>query len=228
MFLRSRTADIPPMDKHARLIMQLNRLGYAICNEQFNFVEIAEATANANVRRVESDALEPRSHNFDNRGAWSNIYGAGKFPMHTDFAYEAVPPRFIVLRCVKLNNSNRSTRVFDTKMLPTHLTRQIAKIPWMIRHKERRGVIRMIDKGTKKGFEIWRYDPVCMSTYFSKHRRVIERLEEIFANKAACIQWQVDWSVIIDNWRCLHGRGLNTTSDTREEVRVLERYSIYI
>ena len=63
---------------------------------------------------------------------YSGNFGVAEFPLHTDLAHWAVPPRFLALRCIK-GSENIATRLLDGRALIAHfgleLLRTIILLP---------------------------------------------------------------------------------------------------
>jgi hypothetical protein len=187
-----------------------------------------ELFAGSKVLRIEQDVLIPRKFNKENPGAWSNLYSDQEFPLHTDFAYQKLPPKYIVLHCVKNESSNRPTYILDRNSIPPEVMIKLSRVLWKIRHPEQNGTIRIFSKPPNLNQEILRYDPTCMTPYFRKDRWAIELLNSIYERYSEMVFWNKDKILVLDNWRCLHGRGTNTFDESKNEKRVLERHSVYI
>ncbi|WP_171324268.1 TauD/TfdA family dioxygenase [Vibrio tubiashii] len=180
------------------------------------------------VSRIEQDILIPRKENKENPGAWSNLYSDREFPPHTDFAYQTLPPKYIVLHCINNDNSNRPTYLLDSDSIPVEAKNKLSKVLWKINHPEKNGTMKIFKKFPSINQTIVRYDPTCMTPYFRKDKWAINLLENVFSTYAEKIIWDKAKILILDNWRCLHSRGVNSLHQGKKEGRVLTRYSIYI
>ncbi len=216
------------MKQYERMATSLDKYGYGCIDEKNITPKVIEEIIGVSIKSIEKDFLKPKKVNKNNSGAWSNIYSDKEFPPHTDFAYQSVPPKFIGLHCTSNQNSERSTSILDSQIIPYETICRLSKVLWRIRHSERVGTIRLFDKKSYKGKSILRFDPVCMTPYFKKDRWAVELLGEVFKEYSFTVSWEVNRFVIIDNWRCFHGRGLNIKTSEFAENRVLERHSIYI
>ena len=224
----SQIADILHMTKFDLLSNCLKENGYVYFNERKIVEEVFESVTEISLSNMIIDSLEPKKENTENPGAWSNIYSDKEFPPHTDFAYQALPPRFIGLHCISHKNSDRPTFILDSQKIPSNVKNKLHKVIWRIRHHERSGTVRMFDKKTLKGCEILRYDPVCMAPYFKKDIWAIDLLNHTYRKYSDAVAWEENGFMIIDNWRCFHGRGLNKHFCKNNEKRVFQRYSAYI
>ncbi len=159
------------------------------------------------------------------KGTFSETYGIGSFPYHTDTAFYEVPVRLVALRAIS-GDFRRPTHVLG---FPDFLKgalgksdRNVADSTWILSTGTSTRYCRM-------GFRIngelgYRFDPNCMKAA-GRTTQMIEAPLRAAAHRLQpqCVDWTPGRVVIIDNWKCLHARGV-PPADERE--RVLER--IYI
>jgi alpha-ketoglutarate-dependent taurine dioxygenase len=165
--------------------------------------------------------LEPKLVGEGMPGTLSNQFGYGRFPMHTDCAFLAIPIRYVVFCSIESNScktmlASVAEVLKNTKPeLVSHINKAIFKIN--IKTKPIYVPLSFKEKGTT-GF---RYDRNCMLP-------VNESAREVFEFMAGCepiiqeIEWIGGTAVVVDNWKMLHGR--NAVLD--DEKRVLRR--IYV
>ena len=84
-----------------------------------NVLEIPKLLPNSEIQTVQT--LEPRESTNTSSTRYSDIFGLSEFPLHTDFAYWALPPRYILLRCSR-GTPSVSTRLFDRKTLSADIS----------------------------------------------------------------------------------------------------------
>jgi hypothetical protein len=60
--------------------------------------------------------LVPRDLTDSSPNTYSGTFGTAEFPLHTDLAHWATPPRFLALRCV-IGSGSVPTRLFDGRLL---------------------------------------------------------------------------------------------------------------
>jgi hypothetical protein len=60
--------------------------------------------------------LRPHAKSSAPPNTYSGNFGTGEFPMHTDLAHWAVPPRYLALRCIS-GASEVATSVFDGNLM---------------------------------------------------------------------------------------------------------------
>jgi hypothetical protein len=153
----------------------------------------------------------------------SSRYGFGEFPLHTETAYWRRPARFLALRCVNPGRGSRTTTVLDSESLDIGvdewqlLQHEIWKVqrrqPFLCTLVERRDEQIAL-----------RFDRECMvPATRGAHRANSIMLHALEHARPVHVSWSPGDLLIIDNYRCLHGRGASVVSD---EDRVLERILI--
>lgn len=60
------------------------------------------------------ETLTPKKRINSNKNTYSSIFGLGDFPYHTDLAHSPLPPKYLLLRCVKGAN-NVKTNILKSK-----------------------------------------------------------------------------------------------------------------
>jgi alpha-ketoglutarate-dependent taurine dioxygenase len=153
--------------------------------------------------------LTPRTHQQAAANTYSGIFGLRAFPLHTDLAHWYLPPRFMVLRCV-VGSPDTATLLFDSMQVLTHVD-ETALFRALVRprrpHHGQRPLLRLLSR-TPFG-PLFRWDslfnvpatPLSWSTC---------RDVEWFIGSVAPIQVTLASpgdTLLIDNWRQLHGRG---------------------
>jgi hypothetical protein len=142
----------------------------------------------------------------------SSRYGNGAFPLHTECAFWREPPTFIALLCENRGTGNRET----TLAIPGRLSCSLWTDPWEVFGARPRFLCTVATNG-KRGTEI-RFDGDCM--------KPAARLQTgpVFSELTQHgIRWAEQDVLVLDNRRCLHGRGDGSSFD---ENRVLVRMLI--
>jgi hypothetical protein len=62
-------------------------------------------------------ALKPYGTGEASPNTYSGNFGTNEFPLHTDLAHWAAPPKFLALRCVRGGAGGVATRIWDGKAL---------------------------------------------------------------------------------------------------------------
>jgi len=160
--------------------------------------------------------LRPLAHVDANRNTLSSRYGAGPFPLHTETAYWRTPARYLLLRCVSPGASKRPTVVVPLSL--RRLTRRqkicLESAVWVCR--ARPSFLCSILDGKRI-----RYDRECMKPASPSADLAAQIMSElVYASQPVEIAWCEGRLLIIDNFRCLHGRAAAAVPDPD---RVLER-----
>jgi len=167
----------------------------------------------------EIDALEGLSAvqtliPYDRIGAppntYSGTFGVAEFPLHTDLAHWAVPPRFLALRCV-FGSMSIATRLLDGLALTEHFGPELLRtILVQPRRPMRNGkqLLQLLERvGSSDSFRL-RWDSIYL-------RPATSHSAELFGNvlsfvrsssPAELVLLERGDTLIVDNWRCLHGR----------------------
>ncbi len=139
---------------------------------------------------------------------YSGNYGLNPFPFHTDLAHWNLPPRYLMLRCVK-GYSEVPTLILDGNTLISDIGSEILRRAVVRPRRPRAGevrLLRLLAEGPDA--EILRWD----SLYLKPASRVGERafadvhdsLDSTTPIAVALVE-EGD-TMVIDNWRILHGR----------------------
>lgn len=168
--------------------------------------------------------LIPRLSEESRDRTLSGTYGTGQFPLHTDTAFWPLPSRYLVFRAT--GDIRRATTLLSfaalLEKLGTDFRRLAERSIWSATTHRKAFYCSMVFKvGNER---CWRYDSQCMSPAnkaASQVRRILDtRLAEIRETE---LYWTEGTSVVVDNWKVLHGRG---PMPVAERQRTLER--IYV
>ena len=164
--------------------------------------------------------LVPRASAAPN--TYSGIFGHGRFPFHTDLAHWGVPPRYIVLRCVR-GYADVPTQLIDGGAIVSEVGAVEMRRALMTPRRPRSGRIEVLRLSQREGSEeLLRWDEVFLKPASRVGQRVFERVLVFIENAEPASIALVDRGdvAIIDNWRMLHARP--AISDDRRDRR-LER-----
>lgn len=167
--------------------------------------------------------LKPKSENESLLGTFSNIHGLNDFPFHTDTAFYKNPARFILMHSAC--SSSCDTTILKKSDFWNELTDTEKKMAeraiYIVKTKRERFYTSFIFKeNNENGIK---YDPSCMFPY----NKVAKEFDHIFQGiisgiEPKSIKWTAGKTVIIDNWKTLHGR----KSAEKDITRLLKR--VYI
>ena len=173
-------------------------------------LDVESRWPNAGVSTIQRlTAREP----IDEKGRrYSDIYGRKRFPFHTDLAHWALPPRYLILRCVS-GAKGVSTGVLSSAHFLNIVGRDQARRALF----RSRNSVASFSNGSiltllqdRAGDDVFRWDPqflTPMNGFASEIR------DKMLQGEASCSQAAEYFSLhepndtlIIDNWRCLHCR----------------------
>jgi hypothetical protein len=154
--------------------------------------------------------LKPASVESQPPNTYSGNYGLGIFPLHTDMAQWHIPPRFLMLRCVQGSNTVPTMLVDGTPILreigKTVLTRALVRPRRTVRG--RRLLLRLCDYDDSGGI-ILRWDEKFILPASPAGKFGMEQLRAALAIATQQFVYLTNPgdTLIVDNWRMLHGRG---------------------
>ena len=151
--------------------------------------------------------LHPRPANSTSRHYYSGVYGLDRFPLHTDFAHWAIPPRYVLLRCVSGTVDVGTTLLPWTALLSSLAVRTLERA--VLRARNRRGGSGLVRALSRQGqHQIFRWDSLFLSAINASAQELRSVMQEgpyeLEATKV--ILAKRDDSLLIDNWHCTHGR----------------------
>ena len=142
------------------------------------------------------------------------------FPLHSDLAHWAVPPRYILLRCL-VGSSNvythllPGTRVID--LIGDHVLRRAV----FAARKQRMGFSGLVRAlASIDGYDVFRWDPVFLTPLNAQAKALASTMFDSRWDDVAekILLDQPGDAVVIDNWRMLHGRGAASRQDCSRRI----------
>lgn len=154
----------------------------------------------------------------------SKKYGENAFPFHTDFAFRAQPPRYLLLVNDSEQASSRATLVSRVSDLRSDWQRLLKRSQWKLTPRSGHSVIVSgFVARTIPGF--WRFDADALEPFDDTARVCLKELPSKFAQNAESFEWSAHSALLIDNWACVHARAGNPGIDN--ERRSLTRYEVW-
>lgn len=155
--------------------------------------------------------LSPRHTSESSSNRYSGTYGLADFPLHTDLAHWARPPRYLVLRC-RGGSTDVVTRLMPSSALASTLgTATLRRALARPRSPSRSGKLcllpLMFSENDTTGF---RWDPLFLIPMNGAAQRVAEVMSVNAWGEADLVTLALTSpgdTLIIDNWQFLHGRG---------------------
>ncbi|MEU8061743.1 TauD/TfdA family dioxygenase [Microbispora bryophytorum] len=185
--------------------------GFAYLDEQTD--HDAREVARRLGRSSMSHELKPRKQAAADPWSLSGVYGLGPFPWHTDGAISSDPPRWVLLRAVRVSEGTW------TELLEPDVEVQTAMRRTVLRATDRTGRIRHLPAAVPDG-DRWRlrWDP---RTCAPRTGLTIDEMQRQSCTET--VTWAEGRLLIIDNSRLLHRR---PAVDERAE-RLLERIYVW-
>jgi L-asparagine oxygenase len=153
---------------------------------------------------------------------YSGHFGLGEFPLHSDLAHWAIPPRYLLLRCVR-GASSVTTNILPWMAIVDLLGRTtLTKAVFAVRTSRpfHSGLVRALS--THQNTSVLRWD----SIFLKPMSQGAIALSQVMSAKAwddVTIKFVLEEPgdmLLIDNWSVLHGRSAVKPSDTH---RCIER-----
>jgi Taurine catabolism dioxygenase TauD, TfdA family len=159
------------------------------------------------------------------RGEQDGKRAISRQPMHTDAAYFPIPPRYIMFECIEPGETACQTHVwtFDWNKLLKDQPDILVQPGWIARGERKAPFNCQVLTTTSNGRKFLRFDPLCMTppSNLVNTAAVSDALCR-YANRIN-FSWRKGDILIVDNWRCLHARGVGAD---RAPSRRLRRWSI--
>ena len=172
---------------------------------------------------TEVQVLTPRHTDHAPPNTYSGNFGVQAFPLHTDLAHWFLPPRYFALRCV-IGSKLVSTSVVDVKDLISAVGRRTL-IRALVRPrrplKRDRPLLRLLRRFADSS-ELFRWDGLFVVPATSQSQAICETVSNGLASiePVEVLLENPGDTLILDNWRMLHGRSQVSTGD---ELRQIER-----
>lgn len=174
--------------------------------------------------RIEHEILKPKKSDDTTHFSLSSEYGLDNFPLHTDGAQYSIPPRYIILRAK--TDSETGTTIANAQLLKKlNLWKIIETTTWIVKTDIGNIYTSLFDRHIVEGCEILRYNKQIMRCLNNKKKS--EQVEDAIQNlPIETINWEKNTTLVIDNWKLLHGR--EQVKDPNYQNRILERLQIFI
>ena len=164
------------------------------------------------------ERLTPSEKNEAKKNQYSGIFGTAKFPLHTDLSHWAKPPHYLLLRCIAPEENVATTLLtFDNAvegLHPAELRRALFQPRRPILGKK--PLLNFFD-GIK-----FRWDSEFLQPVNNEGKIVRDRMLSchIFNKEKRIFLTKKFDTLIIDNWKMLHGR---TAVQSNSKSRIIER-----
>ncbi|WP_366520829.1 TauD/TfdA family dioxygenase [Acidocella sp.] len=183
--------------------------------------ELGEIVPGRGRRRVEQ--IVPQETQAAYAGSLSEQVGFAPMPLHTDTAHWTVPCRYMVMACAEPGPKPTPTMLLDSKTVALD-ARQSAACSTAV-FLVRNGRQSFYGSITARDRPFIRFDLGCMEPLSAEGAEVADAISyQQNAEKARRHNWQRGDVLVIDNWRTLHGRGVDDhTAPGRVLLRAMVR-----
>jgi alpha-ketoglutarate-dependent taurine dioxygenase len=166
------------------------------------------------------DELRPIPKSQAQPCSLSARHGIGAFPLHTDTAYWHRPARYVLLRAAVVDERSGSTLIKDSRSIQLSATDRclLKRAVFGVRSGRGSFLTTIVSEDEK----VFRFDRDCMFPKGLSGVQASMRVGSAEASSAAVeIHWTVNRTLVLDNWRFLHGRSDGDGTDTSR--RLLQR-----
>lgn len=158
---------------------------------------------------------------------YSGNFGIAEFPLHTDLAHWAIPPRYLALRCVH-GSESVATKVLDGRAVANHFrTDFLRTILVQPRRPMRNGkqLLQLMERAESADGFRFRWDAVYLRPATPHSTEHFGNVSEFISHTQPLefVLLERGDTLIVDNWRCLHGR-TSTHEDTARTRKVDRAY----
>ena len=164
--------------------------------------------------------LLPRNISETGRNQYSGCFGLGTFPLHSDLAHWAVPPHYFLLRCL-VGFSDVFTYILDWRPIANLVGAGVLRKALFSARRRRIGYSGLVcAMSHQDGTVVLRWDPIFL-TPLNQHAEVLASAmrDPIWIAQATKISLNHPGdTLIVDNWRILHGRGDVSAGSTGRRI----------
>jgi L-asparagine oxygenase len=158
--------------------------------------------------------LIPRTLHEAAPNTYSGNFGRSNFPLHTDLAHWARPPRYVTLRCIH-GAPRVATLVLDGRALVASVGADALRMALVQPRRPMRNgkqLLRLLERFGDSSRDLIRWDGLYLrpasKLAAGVYRRVRDFLTRVQPMEVTLLE--PGDTLIIDNWRCLHGRSSAT------------------
>jgi alpha-ketoglutarate-dependent taurine dioxygenase len=152
--------------------------------------------------------LVPKQRSESPPNIYSGNYGLDEFPLHTDLAHWFLPPRYLMLRCIATGN-DVATRLLDRRVIIDAVGESALRTTLVQPRRPielRRPLLNLLDRHAEE--QVFRWDQLFLVPATKSSGETYQKVATQLARHPAKSFFLRDPgdTLIIDNWRMLHGR----------------------
>lgn len=153
---------------------------------------------------------------------YSGNFGTNEFPLHTDLAHWALPPRYLALRCVDGSQTVPTTLLDGCEIIRSFGHDVLRTILVQPRRPMQNGkqLLQLLQKVDDSGLFLLRWDYVYLNPATTYSRGLFEEIGGALSKMECTEHWllRLGDTLVIDNWRYLHGRGAVLSSAKHRKI----------
>lgn len=174
-------------------------------NNDEDFIKLAHELGKPIPSRINGnliDNLTPLEKENAHKQSLSANFGTSDFPFHTDGAYFRIPPKLILLRYTNGISNPTPTMLCNLKNLKP-IDKQLLKHSiWKVKSRDSSFYSSILSEDEK----IFRFDKCIMQPVDKNNDNSIYIENLISSLPKEVINWEINKTVIIDNWNYFHTR----------------------
>jgi len=167
--------------------------------------------------------LRPKERYGSTSNVYSGNYGLGEFPLHSDLAHWAMPPRYFMLRCV-VPATDAYTFLFDVHKIIEKEANIIIERALFKPRKKISGHINLLRfHEIESGVDKYRWDNLFIVPDNQEANIIANNISDNYTSansELRCYYTTLGDTVIVDNWKMFHGRSSVSVTD---KDRLIER-----
>lgn len=154
--------------------------------------------------------LIPRKTTEAPPNTYSGNFGTNDFPLHTDLAHWAIPPRYLALRCIK-GQESVATRILDGRRVVNNFGIDVLRnVLVQPRRPLTNGkqLLNLLDRIALTQQLRLRWDWLYLVPATRQSKVVLVEIGDFLnhSTPTELVLKALGDTIVIDNWRCLHGR----------------------
>jgi L-asparagine oxygenase len=172
-----------------------------------SIIDVQTLLPSSGIPTVQS--LRPRDMGEVGRNQYSGHYGFGTFPVHTDLAHWALPPLYLLLRSV-VGADDVFTHVLPWEPIVGLVGAATLRTAVFASRKRKIGCSGLVRAMSHhEGSTVLRWDPIFLTPVNQQAHALASTMLSPAWNKETVkiLLHRPGDTIIIDNWRMLHGRG---------------------
>lgn len=189
--------------------------GYAFLSSYFPDLEATAAAAAIGIpEQVEGlrlvHELLPTATDLTTPNTYSGNFGLNAFPLHTDLAHWAKPPRYLMLRCAH-GDADAHTQIVDGRSVVATLGSSVLARCLAQPRRPMKGAFQLLPiwrASSEPSQQLIRWDSIYLKPANVYAQAVFRRIEDCLsrAQPVTKVLLNKGDTLILDNWRLLHGR----------------------